>query len=261
MTRTQWIIGNWKQHKLRHEAEAFAKKLVADLPDNFMDREDALRIGLAPSFTALDVVRVWSRPAGPLWLFAQNIAAQDGGAFTGEIGPSMLKDVGAHGAIIGHSERRKHFQESTSLLAHKLKCALRADLLAVFCVGEELTARKQEKHEDVIHCQLAEGLGDLPRELCNERLILAYEPVWAIGTGETATPEQANTMHQCIRTWMEQHFGSRGADRSILYGGSVKPNNAAELMANLEVDGLLIGGASLDLTTFFDIIRLSIPGS
>ena len=130
-------------------------------------------------------------------------------------------------------------------------------MVAVFCIGEELSARTQGNAENVVCTQLAEVLADLPLELCREQLILAYEPVWAIGTGETATPEQANAMLRCIRTWMEQRFGEQGSDRSILYGGSVTPDNAAEFMACPEVDGLLVGGASLDVRKFLDIIHHS----
>jgi triosephosphate isomerase len=200
-------------------------------------------------------VQAYARPAGPLWLLAQDVAAQESGAFTGEVGPAMVKDAGAEGAIVGHSERRAHFGDTDDLVARKLVCALTAGLTAVLCVGEPLSSRDAGTHEATVISQLCAAFAEVKPEQCNERLVLAYEPVWAIGTGRTATPEQAAAMHATIRGWLRERLGAAGAGRSILYGGSVKPGNAASLLAAGEVDGFLVGGASLDPETFRAIVQ------
>ena len=253
--RVRWVIGNWKQNLLRGPAEALARGVVADLPDPVRETDEAVRVGIAPTFVALDAVRPWTRPAGPLYLFAQDVAAQEEGAFTGEVGPRMLLDAGARGAIIGHSERRIHFGETDVAVARKVRVALDAGLRVVLCVGEPLGVRQAGEHEAHVLAQLAGALSNLPEEPFGERLILAYEPVWAIGTGNTATPEDAAAMHRRIRQWLGERFGAVGADRSILYGGSVKPSNAAELVAAGDIDGFLVGGASLDRAAFVSITQ------
>jgi len=261
VARTRWTIGNWKQNLLRGAAEDLATAVVGDLPEPVAEGGKQVRVGIAPSFVALDVLRPWVRPQGPLFLFAQNVAAQDEGAFTGEVGPDMLRDAGVHGAIVGHSERRALFGETDALVARKVQLALEADLRVVLCVGEGLAIRESGDHENYVVSQLSAAISQLPHELMCERLILAYEPVWAIGTGKTATPRDAAAMHRRLRAWMEEHFGSAGADRSILYGGSVKPNNAAALMAAGDVDGFLVGGASLEAEAFLQIVRLVVSAA
>ena len=261
MARTRWTIGNWKQNLLRGAAEELATAVVGDLPEPVAEGGKQVRVGIAPSFVALDVVRPWVRPQGPLFLFAQNVAAQDDGAFTGEVGPEMLRDAGVHGAIVGHSERRTLFGETDASVARKVQLALEAELRVVLCIGEGLAIRESGDHENFVVSQLSAALSQLPHELVGERLILAYEPIWAIGTGKTATPRDAAAMHRKLRAWMEQHFGSAGADRSILYGGSVKPNNAAALMAAGDVDGFLVGGASLEAEAFLQIVRLVVSAA
>ncbi len=261
MARTRWTIGNWKQNLLRGAAEDLATAVVGDLPEPVAEGGKQVRVGIAPSFVALDVVRPWVRPQGPLFLFAQNVAAQDDGAFTGEVGPEMLRDAGVHGAIVGHSERRALFGETDASVARKVQLALEADLRVVLCVGEGLEIRESGAHENFVISQLSAALSQLPHELMGERLILAYEPVWAIGTGKTATPRDAAAMHRRLRAWMTEHFDSAGADRSILYGGSVKPNNAAALMAAGDVDGFLVGGASLEAEAFLQIVRLVVSAA
>jgi triosephosphate isomerase (TIM) len=265
LARTRWAIGNWKQNLLRGAAEELATAVVGDLPGSVVDGGDASRgpvkVGIAPTFVALDAVRPWVRPQGPLFLFGQNVAAQEEGAFTGEVGPEMLLDAGAHGAVVGHSERRAHFHESDELVARKVEAALTAGLRVVLCVGEGLDIREKGEHESFVISQLSAALSKLAHELVTERLILAYEPVWAIGTGKTASPRDAASMHRRIRGWMEQQFAAAGADRSILYGGSVKPNNAAALMAAGDVDGFLVGGASLEAEAFLQIVRLVVSAS
>ena len=261
MPRTRWTIGNWKQNLLRGAAEELATAVVGDLPEPVAEGGKQVRVGIAPSYVALDAVRPWVRPQGPLFLFAQDVAAQDEGAFTGEVGPAMLEDVGAHGAIVGHSERRLHFGETDASVARKVHVTLEAGLRVVLCVGEGLDIREAGQHETHVVSQLSAALLNLPAELVSERLILAYEPIWAIGTGKTATPRDAAAMHRRLRAWMEQQFGSAGADRSILYGGSVKPNNAAALMAAGDVDGFLVGGASLEAEAFLQIVRLVVSAA
>ena len=259
MSRTRWAIGNWKQNLLRGAAEELATTIVGELPEAVLDGSKRVKIGVAPTFVARDAGRPWVRPQGPLFLFGQNVAAQEEGAFTGEVGPAMLLDAGVHGAIVGHSERRTHFGETDEVVARKVAVALEAGLRVVLCVGEGLEIREAGTHESFVISQLTAALSNLSPELVTERLILAYEPVWAIGTGKTATPRDASAMHKKIRGWMEQQFAAAGADRSILYGGSVKPNNAATLMAAGDIDGFLVGGASLEAEAFLQILRLVVP--
>lgn len=256
MTRVRWTIGNWKQNLFRGMAEMLASGVVDGLPADLLEGPVRAKVGIAPTFVALDTVRPWVRPAGPLYLFAQNVAAQEEGAFTGEVGPGMLDDAGAHGAIVGHSERRTHFGETDGLIARKVECALKAGLRVVLCIGEGLEIRERGEHESFVLSQLSASLAQVTPELMTERLLLAYEPVWAIGTGKTATPRDAAAMHRRIRGWLGEHFGDAGTDRSILYGGSVKPGNAAALMAAGDVDGFLVGGASLEAEGFLQIVRL-----
>jgi triosephosphate isomerase len=212
-----------------------------------------------------------------VWLLAQDVAAQDSGAFTGEVGPAMLREAGVEAAIVGHSERRAMFGDDDALVAAKLShalqagltvvlCddalvaaklshALQAGLTVVLCVGEALEAREAGKHETTVISQLSAAFAQVDSSAIGERLVIAYEPVWAIGTGRTATPAQASEMHRTIRAWLRDRFGDVGADRSILYGGSVKPGNAADLMAAGDIDGFLVGGASLDPASFLAIVR------
>lgn len=253
--RARWVIGNWKQNLLRGPAEALAQAVVADMPDHLLDSDDAVRVGIAPTYLAIDAVRPWTRPAGPLYLFAQDVAAQEDGAFTGEVGPAMILDAGARGAIVGHSERRAYFGETDATVARKVRISLDAGLRVVLCVGEPLEVRKAGRQDEHVLGQLHGALSNLPEELFGDRLIIAYEPVWAIGTGVAATPADAAAMHRRIRVWLGEHFGRLGSDRSILYGGSVKAGNAAELVAAGDIDGFLVGGASLDAASFISITQ------
>ena len=252
--RQRWVVGNWKQNLLRSEAEALSQALAVGLSPAIID-EGKVQVGIAPTFVSLESTRPWTRPAGPLWLFSQNVAAQETGAFTGEIGPAMLLDAGARGAIIGHSERRKHFGEPDELVASKVRGALDAGLRVILCIGESLEIRRAGNHESHVISQLSIGLSHLSEEHVNDRLLIAYEPVWAIGTGVAATPEDAAAMHRRIRGWLSEHYSQPGADRSILYGGSVKPANASELLAAGSIDGFLVGGASLSADSFLSIIQ------
>jgi triosephosphate isomerase len=186
---------------------------------------------------------------------AQNMNAATSGAYTGEVSASMLKGVGVHTVILGHSERRSLFHETDAGLASKVKSALDADMEVIFCFGEELKERKSNTHFDVVAQQIRVALFDLPVSAWKQ-IILAYEPVWAIGTGETASPAQAQEMHAYIRSLIASNYDQATADSvSILYGGSVKPNNAQEIFAGEDVDGGLIGGASLKAEDFMAIVN------
>jgi triosephosphate isomerase len=258
VSRTSWVLGNWKQNHLPEPAAAAASAIAAGLDEALAARQPGggdVRVGIAPPFLSIAAVRPSTRPHTATWLFAQDCAAQDAGAFTGEVGPAMLKAAGVEGAIVGHSERRQYYGEDDTLVRSKLRAGLEAGLVVVLCVGERVEARQAGQHESVVISQLSGAFADLSPERVGASLVLAYEPVWAIGTGLTATPEQAAAMHRTIRTWMAERFGPAGADRSILYGGSVKPDNAADLVKAGDVDGFLVGGASLEARSLLAIAR------
>jgi triosephosphate isomerase len=247
--RRPLIAGNWKMFKTCAEAVETAgqlAKLLAATTD--MD------IMIAPPFTALalvsDVVRESSVSLG-----AQNLFWEAQGAFTGEISPAMLVSAGCQYVIIGHSERRQHFNETDKTVNKKIQAAVNNDLIPVMCVGESEKERESKDTFSVLDKQVKKGLeGFSSNDL--KRLVIAYEPVWAIGTGKTATSDQAQEVHQFLRAMVEKSFGNMLAKSiRILYGGSVKPSNIAELMAMPDVDGALVGGASLDPETFIKIIR------
>ncbi|HEY2867541.1 MAG TPA: triose-phosphate isomerase [Pyrinomonadaceae bacterium] len=244
------IAGNWKMYKLLDEAVQTAlalKPLVAN--SNHCD------VVIAPVFTALKIVA--DRLEGSnIQVSAQNCATQNAfGAQTGEVTATMLKDVGCSHVIIGHSERRQLFGETNESVNKKTRAAIEAGLTAVVCVGEKLSEREAGRAEPVVETQLNGSLQGLTvRDM--ERIIIAYEPVWAIGTGKTATPEQAQEMHGYIRRKVDESHGASVADSvRILYGGSVKPDNIRELMAQADVDGALVGGASLDAENFAKIVN------
>ncbi len=258
MARTIWILGNWKQNHHREAAAACAKGVADGLGAALADPlagVGEIRVGIAPPYLSLAAAQPFAAGDTGIWLLAQDVSAQDQGAFTGEVGPAMLRDASVHGALVGHSERRAYYGEDDAVVAAKVAAALSGGLTCVLCVGERLEARDANEHESVVISQLSNALGDVSPEGVNERLVLAYEPVWAIGTGRTASPEQAAQMHGTIRSWMRERFGDPGSDRSILYGGSVKPTNAAQLLAAGDVDGFLVGGASLDPASFLGIVR------
>ena len=244
------IAGNWKMYKLLDEAVQTAlalKPLVANA--------NHCEVVIAPVFTALKTVS--DRLEGSnIRVSAQDCAAQnDFGAHTGEVAPTMLKDVGCSHTIIGHSERRQFYGETDESVNKKTKAALEAGLTAIVCIGERLSDREAGNAETVVETQLNGGLRGLT-VADMERIIIAYEPVWAIGTGKTATPEQAQEMHGYIRRKIEESHGNQVADSvRILYGGSVKPDNISELMSQTDVDGALVGGASLDAESFSKIVN------
>ena len=244
------IAGNWKMYKLLGEAVETAlalKPLVANASH--------CEVVIAPVFTALKTVA--DRLEGSnIAIAAQDCAVQnDFGAHTGEITPTMLRDAGCRYAIIGHSERRQFYGETDDSVNKKAKAALEGGLKAIVCVGEHLAEREAGNAESVVENQLNASLAGLT-VADMERIIIAYEPVWAIGTGKTATPEQAQEMHSHIRQTIGKAHGSAVADATrILYGGSVKPDNIAELMSQPDVDGALVGGASLEAESFAGIVN------
>lgn len=247
--RTPLIAGNWKMYKTAGEAAETAHRLVA-LTTGVTHTE----VMIAPPFTALSAVSAVLADSN-IFMGAQNVFWADQGAFTGEISASMLIDVGCRYVIIGHSERRQLFDESDDLIAKKVKASLDADLIPVLCVGETETERETKKTFSILDKQVGNGLEGLILEP-DRAPVIAYEPVWAIGTGKTAHPEQVGEVHAFLRDWIAGRFGSLLAETiRIIYGGSVKPNNISALMALPDIDGALVGGASLDPETFIGIIN------
>ncbi len=247
--RQKIVAGNWKMNKNAEETEDLINELIQKLP-----ADSNAKVIIAPTFINL-ASAVDHTEFTDIEVAAQNMHQAEGGAFTGEISADMLKSVGVNIVIIGHSERRAYFHESDALLANKVETALKHDMKIIFCFGEELKDRSSNSHFNIVEGQLRDGLFNLP-ESAWENIILAYEPVWAIGTGETASPEQAQEMHEFIRETIRKQYGSNVAeDVSILYGGSVKPDNAKEIFSKPDVDGGLIGGAALKADDFVAIVN------
>jgi len=249
MGRKPFIAGNWKMNKNIGEAVSLVEELRAKL-----DGVEYAEVAVAPSFTALAAVRK-TLDGSHIALAAQNMYYQDQGAFTGEVSAQQLIDIGCKYVIIGHSERRNIFGESNEMTNQKVRTALERGLLPILCVGESLGQRKRNLTFMVIDDQLRDALVKAPHEDA-EKIVIAYEPVWAIGTGETATPEQAQEVHKHIRERLESKFGKEAAAAiRIQYGGSVKASNAKELLAMPDIDGCLVGGASLKADEFAAIIE------
>jgi len=247
--RKSLIAANWKMHKTIAEAVAFVESLQREVGD-YNDRE----VIIAPPYTALSAVRnaLWRKD---FKLAAQNFHWEEKGAFTGEISGAMLKDVGCDGVIIGHSERRQLFGETNEMLLKKVAGAFRGGFLPILCVGEVLDEREGGRTFTVVGSQLEQGLAGLPADQARQ-LALAYEPVWAIGTGRTATPDQAQEVHAFIRERCAALWDKTGANSMrIMYGGSVKPDNVDSLMAQPDIDGMLVGGASLEVGSFKRIVQ------
>ncbi len=246
--RRPLLAGNWKMHGTRAETTA----LIGGIKDAAAAARDR-DVVVAPPFTALETA-AHVLAGTTIGLAGQNLHTEPKGAFTGEIAGEMLKDVGCSHVIIGHSERRQYFNETNELVRQKIGAALRADLKPIVCIGETLREREGENTLPVIERQVREGLVGLSRETVRG-LVIAYEPVWAIGTGKTATPEQAEEVHAAIRVLLREFAGDTGAEAvRIVYGGSVKADNIDALMAEPNIDGALVGGASLDAVTFSRII-------
>ena len=244
--RTYFIAGNWKMHKTRSEAAELAKDLVAKL------KNGKHKYLVAPSFTSLETVGKIVSGTNIL-LGAQDMAAEEIGAHTGEVSVLQLKDLGVQVAILGHSERRHVYKEDDALINKKVKLALKHGLEVILCVGETLEEREGGKAEKVCETQTVKGLEGVSAEDF-KKVTIAYEPVWAIGTGKTATPEDADAIHAYIRKVAAGLYGKAAADAvCIQYGGSVKADNAAQLMAKENIDGALVGGAALKSDTFVPI--------
>jgi triosephosphate isomerase len=242
--RQKIVAGNWKMHKNAEETEDLLNELIDKLPNDIEGQ-----IIVAPTFvnlaSAVDHLEFTN-----IGVAAQNMHQNESGAYTGEISADMLKSIGVNIVILGHSERRAYFHETDTLLAQKVTTALKHDMTVIFCFGEELKDRQNNQHFNIVENQLRDGLFHIENKDW-EQIILAYEPVWAIGTGETASPEQAQEMHEFIRETVRKRYGSDVAeDVTILYGGSVKPENAKEIFSKPDVDGGLIGGAALKAADF-----------
>lgn len=246
--RSKIVAGNWKMNKTLAQTETLLSELSAKLPDT--DAE----VMVAPAYINL-VGAVHNLQSSKIEVISQNMHFAENGAYTGEISADMLLDVGIDTAIIGHSERRAYFGETDEILAKKVVTALDKGIRVLFCFGEELEDRKSGNHFKVVESQLKNALFSLDASSWS-KIVLAYEPVWAIGTGETASPEQAQEMHAFIRKTISDAFNSAIANAvSILYGGSVKPGNAEEIFSKPDVDGGLIGGAALVADDFVAIIK------
>jgi len=242
------VAGNWKMNKNAGETTQLLADILNQLPSG-----KEVEVIVAPSFVNLSqAVHILEHTN--IGVAAQNMHQAEGGAFTGEVSADMLTSIGVHNVIIGHSERRAYFKESDALLANKVDTALKHEMRIIFCIGEELKDRQDKQHFNVVENQLRDGLFHLEANAW-VNIVLAYEPVWAIGTGETASPEQAQEMHKFIRETIQHHYGSPVAENvSILYGGSVKPDNAKEIFSKPDVDGGLIGGAALKAEDFVAIV-------
>ncbi|KMP12484.1 triosephosphate isomerase [Candidatus Nitromaritima sp. SCGC AAA799-A02] len=242
------VAGNWKMNMLISSAGEWVRDLLGRPPI-----PDAVEVIVAPPFTALAAVGTAIK-GSPVELAGQNMGPEPQGARTGEISAAMLKDAGCRYVILGHSERRQYFAETDALINRKIKIACDHGLKVIFCVGETLDDREGERTRQVVEGQLVAGLSELGDSPIRD-LVVAYEPVWAIGTGKNASPKQAQDVHRFIRDWYKTSFGADRAEAiRILYGGSVTPETCASLMAQADIDGLLVGGASLKSDSFYDII-------
>lgn len=245
--RKPFIAANWKMNKTVDETQSFINEfvpLVKDVSD--------VDIIIAPPFTSLYVASKLLKNTN-VQLASQDVFYEDKGAFTGEVSPVMLVDTGCAHVIVGHSERRQYFKESDEILNKKIKAAKKHGLDIIFCIGESLEEREAGKMFDVLKREIMEGLRDIP----SEGLVVAYEPIWAIGTGKTATTEQAQEVHKYIRERLGDLYGGAASLIRILYGGSVTPDNVDALMACEDVDGALVGGASLKADSFAKLVEFT----
>jgi triosephosphate isomerase (TIM) len=248
--RRKVIAGNWKMHNDIEESKELINGIIAGLKKS----EFSCDIIICPPFTSLSEASSLIRET-PVKLGAQNMHFEKSGAFTGEISASMLKSAGCEYVILGHSERRAIFGETDEFINKKMHSALTAGLLPIFCIGETLDQREKDITEEVVLKQLTGGLKDISAEDLN-KIIIAYEPVWAIGTGKTATPKQAQEVHKYIRSVITDLYSSDAASAIIIqYGGSVKPDNAKDLLSQEDIDGALVGGACLKADSFLGIIE------
>ncbi len=258
MPRQPLIAGNWKMNLHHLEAIALVQKLAFALPAKYFD---AVEVAVLPPFT--DLRSVQTLVAGDKLLLrygAQDLSAQDSGAYTGDVSGSMLAKLGATYVVVGHSERREHHGEDDAVVASKVRAALRHDLVPILCVGEGLDVREAGGHVEHCNAQLLAALQGLSAEQAGT-VVVAYEPVWAIGTGRVATPADAQQVCGALRAALADHVGGEPAERvRLIYGGSVKSNNIADLMAQPDIDGALVGGASLDADEFAKLCALAAGG-
>ena len=245
--RKPFIAANWKLNKTVGETQAFLNEFVP-----LVREVREVEIVVAPPFTALSAAAAVVGGSN-VKLAAQDVFYEDKGAYTGEVSPGMLADVGCEYVIIGHSERRQCFHETDEILNKKIKASRDHNLKVIFCIGESLEERESGRTFDVLKREVTEGLKDVPAE----GLVVAYEPIWAIGTGKTATPEQAQEVHKFIRGLLAPLYGNAAGDICILYGGSMTPDNVSSLMACPDVDGGLVGGASLKADSFSRIVKFT----
>ena len=248
MTRKKIVAGNWKMNNDLQETELLINELVKET------NHSGCEIMIAPSFVSLKTSTDFLKDKD-IEVISQNVHQNNDGAYTGEISAKMLSSIGIKTTIIGHSERREYFSETHQILKNKVDTSLENSIKIIFCFGEELKDRKTNNHFNIISNQISESLFHLS-SFDWDNIILAYEPVWAIGTGETASSDQVQEMHSFIRSFIAQKYSTELAQKiSILYGGSVKPNNAKEIFSMEDVDGGLIGGASLNSKDFFSIVN------
>ena len=246
--RKKYIAGNWKMNMSPSEGSAFAKELVKALGDS------DVKVMVAPPYVTIPAV-LEATKGSKLIVAAQNMANHESGAYTGEISPLMLKDLGVNDVILGHSERRSIYGESDEVINEKLLLALKYDMDVVFCIGETLQERESGRLEEVLERQVSVGLQGVS-EAQMPKITIAYEPVWAIGTGKTATPDDANNAHAFVRSIVEKLFSKSVAEAAVIqYGGSVKASNAEALMSMPHIDGALVGGASLSVEQFLPIVN------
>ena len=254
MTREVAIVGNWKLWGTRAQAAEYCERLLELLPD---ESRRSAAVGLAVPFTALDVCV--ERLAGSgVAVYAQTMHQEESGAFTGEVSAAMLTELGVDGVVLGHSERREHNCETDRALQEKVPAALAAGLRPILCVGETEDERERGETERKLRHQVQEGLEKVEEGRLSE-VVIAYEPIWAIGTGRTATPEQAEEAIAFVRALVGDRSKDAADGVRVLYGGSVKPDNAAELLEQPDVDGALVGGASLDPDGFVRIVAAAAP--
>jgi triosephosphate isomerase len=251
MARTPFIAGNWKMHKTIQETVDFCQGLKQEIATLQGER---VEMAIAPPFIALNAA-VRALEGAPVSVAGQDVFWEERGAYTGEVAPRMLKDAGCRFCIIGHSERRQYFQETDDWVNKKAAALMKEDLVPILCLGESLAERRGGVTFPVVERQTREGLKGLAIK-DPAGLVVAYEPVWAIGTGQTATPQQAQEVHSFIRKLLGEMISSQSAQGiRILYGGSVKPENITEIMAMEDVDGALVGGASLEVRSFAQIVK------
>jgi triosephosphate isomerase len=245
--RRNLVVGNWKMNKTRSESAELLMKLGEH-------KDYGSEVAVAPPYPFIDGAALLLKDS-PVKVAAQDVARWNNGAYTGEVSAEMLKSIGVEFCLVGHSERRQYFQESELELAEKIERCLENNIEVIYCFGEVLSERKAGIYIDIIEQQLEGVLAQFSREDLS-RIILAYEPVWAIGTGETATPDQAQEVHALVRSWLDRRFDEEvSSNCTILYGGSCKPTNASDLFEQQDIDGGLIGGASLVAEDFIAITR------